>query len=138
MFKVYEGVSGPEFPVKVFARNQLAGAFEEADQNLDRLPFKTDFASLLLEFPRTQVKLEDPESDQTRGWHRWSHCIKSSDSTESSTAIELSGGRHVEPAGSMPICTIRVSHEPLRVSTVNTLRCHMHFISWELVEIAAQ
>ena len=77
MFKVYEGVSGPEFPVKLFARNQLTGVFEKTDQNLDRLPFKPDLAALLLEFARTQVKLEDPESDQTRGWHDWSHCITS-------------------------------------------------------------
>ena len=88
MFKVHEGVSGPEFPVKLFARNQLTGAFEETDQNLDRLPFKPDFAALLLEFARTQVKLEDPESNQTRGWRRRSHCIKDSDITESNTAIE--------------------------------------------------
>jgi len=34
------------------------------NQSLDRLPFKPDFAALLLEFPRTQVKLEDPESEK--------------------------------------------------------------------------
>jgi hypothetical protein len=76
MFKVYERVSGPEFPVKLFTRNQLAGVFQKTDQNLDRLPFKPDFAALLLEFARVQVKLEDPESNQTGGW-LWSHCIPS-------------------------------------------------------------
>src|SRR5205823_7996041 len=51
----------------------LTGAFEQTDENPDRLPFNPDLAALLLEFARTQVKLEDPESNQTRGWH-WSHC----------------------------------------------------------------
>src|SRR5579864_7225672 len=129
MFEVYEGVSGPEFPVKLFARYQLTGVFEKTDQNLDRLPLKPDFAALLLEFARTHVKLEDPESNQTRGWHRWSHCIKSSDSTESNTAIEGAAAGKFEPAGSLPICSIRVSHGSLRASTVNMLRCHTHFIS---------
>jgi hypothetical protein len=68
MFKVYECVSRPEFPVKLVARNQFTGIFEKTDQNLDRLPFKPDFAALLLEFARTQVELEDPESDHARGW----------------------------------------------------------------------
>jgi hypothetical protein len=36
--------------VKLFARDQLAWAFEETDENLDRLPLKPDFAALLLEF----------------------------------------------------------------------------------------
>jgi hypothetical protein len=75
MFKVYEGVSGPEFAVKLFARNQFTGVFEKADQNPDRLPFKPDLAALLLEFARTQVELKDPESDQTRGWYGWSHWL---------------------------------------------------------------
>ena len=74
MLKVDEGVGGPKFPVKLFARNQLTWVFEETDQDLNRLPFKPDFSALPLELARTQIKLEDPESDQTRGWYHWSHC----------------------------------------------------------------
>ena len=74
MFKINEGVSRPEFPVKLIACNQLTGVFEETDQNLDRLPFQPDFAALLLEFARTQVKLEDAEPNCTRGWHGCAHC----------------------------------------------------------------
>ena len=55
--------------MKVFAGNQLAGVFEKTDENLDGLPFQPDFAALFLEFARTQVKLKDPESNQTRGWY---------------------------------------------------------------------
>ena len=36
------------------------------NQSLDRLPIKPDFAALLLEFPRTQVKLEDPNRKRIR------------------------------------------------------------------------
>jgi hypothetical protein len=73
VFKINEGISGPEFPVKLLARNQLTGVFEETDQNLDRLPFQADFATLLLEFTRAQIEFEDPEPDQARGWCHWSH-----------------------------------------------------------------
>jgi hypothetical protein len=100
MFKVHESVSGPEFPVKLFARDQLTGAFEETDQDLDRLSFKPDFAALLLEFARTQVKLEDPESDQTPGWHRWSHTLRIA--TVQSVTPQSSGRRTGRlPAGSL-------------------------------------
>jgi hypothetical protein len=53
MFKVDEGVGGLESPVKLFARDQLTWVLEEIDQNLDRLAFKLDLATLLLEFART-------------------------------------------------------------------------------------
>ena len=66
MLKVDEGVGGPKLPVQLFARNQLAGVLEEADQDLHRLPFKPDLSTLPPEFARTQIKLEEPESDQTR------------------------------------------------------------------------
>ena len=69
MFKVDEGVGGPKFPVKLLARNQLAGVLEETNQDLNRLPFKPDFSALPLELARTQIQLEDPESDQARGWY---------------------------------------------------------------------
>jgi hypothetical protein len=55
MFKIDVGVGGPESPAKLFARNQLAGAFEKADKNLDRLPLQPDFAALLRQFARTQI-----------------------------------------------------------------------------------
>src|SRR5580700_3758488 len=47
MFKIHKGVCRPELAVKLFARNQLAGALEEANQNLDRLPLQPDLAALL-------------------------------------------------------------------------------------------
>jgi hypothetical protein len=61
--------------VKLFARHQLAGVFEETDQHLNRLPFKPDFSTLPLKLARAQIKLENPESDPTRGWYHWFHCI---------------------------------------------------------------
>ena len=67
MFKVDEGVGGPEFPVKLLPRNQLTGVFEETNQDLDRLPFKPDFSAPLQELARPQIKLEEPESNQMRG-----------------------------------------------------------------------
>ena len=67
MFKVDEGVGGPEFPVKLFARNQLTGVFQKTDQNLDRLPFKPDFAALLLEFARTQSRARRPRIGSDAG-----------------------------------------------------------------------
>jgi hypothetical protein len=70
MFKVDEGVGGPEFPMKLLARNQLTGVVEETDQDLNRLPFKPDFSALPLELAGTQIKLEDPESNQPRQWYR--------------------------------------------------------------------
>ncbi len=75
MLKVYECVSGPKFPVKLFARNQLTRAFEKTDQNLDGLPFETYFVAVLPEFARTYVKLEDPKPDDTRTWNRWPHFV---------------------------------------------------------------
>jgi len=71
MFKIHIGVSRPEPLAKLVARNQFAGAFEKADQNLNRLPLQPDFTALLPELPRTQVKLEEPESQRTGSWHRW-------------------------------------------------------------------
>ena len=68
MLKVDEGVGGPKFPVRLFARNQLTGVLEESHQDLNRLPFKPDLSALLPELARMQIKLEDPESDQTWGW----------------------------------------------------------------------
>jgi len=53
MFEVNKRVSRPKFPVKLFARNQLTGIFQQTDQDLDRLPFEPDFAALFLEFART-------------------------------------------------------------------------------------
>jgi hypothetical protein len=38
MFKIHIGVSRPESPLKLFARNQLTGILEKADENLHRLP----------------------------------------------------------------------------------------------------
>lgn len=74
MFEVNEGIRGPEFSVKLLARNQLTGVFQQTDQDLDWLPFQPDFAALLLELARAQIKLEDPKSDETRGWYRRFHC----------------------------------------------------------------
>jgi hypothetical protein len=91
MFKIHEGVGLPELPVKLFARNQLSGVFEKTDQDLDRLPFQADFSALLLEFSRTQIKLEDPEPDPTRNCWHWFHWRKS-DSTESITESKGSAG----------------------------------------------
>jgi hypothetical protein len=79
VFEVDEGIRGPELPVKLFPRNHFSRVFQEADQNLDRLSFKPDFAALLPEFGRAQVKLEDPKSDDTRAWQYWSHCVRPGD-----------------------------------------------------------
>jgi hypothetical protein len=77
MFEVHESVGGPEFAVEVFAGNQLAGVFEEADKDLDGLAFEADLAALLLELTGTEVELEDPETDEARGWCGRSHCGES-------------------------------------------------------------
>jgi hypothetical protein len=84
MFKVHEGVSRPEFLTQLFARNQLAWLFEKAGEDLDWLPLQPDFAALLRQLPGTQVKLEKPESQCTRSWHRWSHGV-STECPESNT-----------------------------------------------------
>jgi hypothetical protein len=73
MFKIPIGVSGPESPVKFFARNELTRILEKADKNMYRLPLKTDFAALLPEFARTHVKFENPKSDGSGRWHNRSH-----------------------------------------------------------------
>ena len=75
MFKIHVGVSGPESLAKLVARNQLAGILEKAEKNLYGLPLKPDFAALLPEFSRTQIDLEDAESEGSRGWYRRSHCV---------------------------------------------------------------
>jgi hypothetical protein len=60
MFKIHVSVGGPEFPAKLFARNQLTGAFEKADQNLDRLPLQPDFAALLPNSPERKSSSKSP------------------------------------------------------------------------------
>ena len=47
----------------------------QAFPTLNRLPFKPDFSTLPLKLARAQIKLENPESDPTRGWYHWFHCI---------------------------------------------------------------
>jgi hypothetical protein len=59
--------------MELFPGNQLTLFFEETDQDLNRLAFQPDLSALLLELARMQIKLEESESDQTRGWRRWSH-----------------------------------------------------------------
>lgn len=83
----------------------------EPNQSLDRLPFKPDFAALLLEFARTQVKLEDAESDQTRGWHDWSHCINAA--TVQSLTPQSSGPR----VSKLPDREAPPSRRPLGLAT---------------------
>src|ERR1700719_1141542 len=73
VFEVHVSVGGPEFSAKLFARNQLTGTLQKADQNLNRLPLQTDFAALLRQLRRTQVKLEQPKSQRTGSRQRWSH-----------------------------------------------------------------
>ena len=62
LLKVHKCIGRPEFLVKRFAGNQFARIFEEAEEDLNRLPFQPDLAALFLEFARTQIELEDPES----------------------------------------------------------------------------
>jgi hypothetical protein len=75
MFKIHVGVSRPQSPVKLFARDQLTGILVKADKNLYRLPLKPDFAALLPEFARTHVDFEDPESYDSWRRHCGSHCF---------------------------------------------------------------
>jgi hypothetical protein len=55
--------------VQFFAGNQLTGILEETDQDLNGLSFQPDLSTVFPEFTRTQVEFEDPESDETWGWH---------------------------------------------------------------------
>src|SRR5579864_4828301 len=73
MFKIHEGVRRPELSSKLFASNQLSRVLEQTHQNLHRLPFQPDLAALLLEFGRTQIKLEDAEPNRSWRWHGWPH-----------------------------------------------------------------
>ena len=48
--------------MKRFASDQFARILKETDEDLDRLPFQPNLAALFLEFARTLIELEDPES----------------------------------------------------------------------------
>jgi hypothetical protein len=62
--------------VKRFAGYQFARILEEAEEDLNRLTFQPDLAALFLEFARSQIELEDPESYEMRAWRRGAHGIE--------------------------------------------------------------
>jgi hypothetical protein len=57
-------IVAPKFLMELFASDQLARVLEEHGQNLKGLFLQPDFAAVLEQLTRSQVRLEDPELHQ--------------------------------------------------------------------------
>jgi hypothetical protein len=71
VFKINEGIGGPELLLDIFPRYHLAGPVEECDENLEGSFLKPYLGAVATHFPTSKVHLElsDPETRGCRGWY---------------------------------------------------------------------
>jgi hypothetical protein len=70
VFKINEGIGGPEFLLDLFPRHHLAGLLEERGENLERSLLELDFVAVSPHFTASKVyfKLSDAEARNCCGW----------------------------------------------------------------------
>ena len=67
MVKIHEGPRWPDLPLKLFARDRLAGMREQNLEDLERLNLNFDSDSVLAQLPSIQVGDEVAEPDNALG-----------------------------------------------------------------------
>src|SRR5215469_2486063 len=71
--EIHESVCGPKFFLKFLTGYDLAGVLKQHYQDLEGLFLKPDLQAVLAQFARTQIHLEDAESESPRKmlslWH---------------------------------------------------------------------
>jgi hypothetical protein len=66
VFKVNEGIGGPELLLDLFPRHHFAGPPEERGQNLEGSFLQLDLVALVAHLTRSKVNLEFPNPDARR------------------------------------------------------------------------
>jgi hypothetical protein len=69
VFKVNEGIGGPEPLLDLFPRHHLAGPLEEHGENLEGSFLQLDLAAVMAQFTSSKVNFElpDPDAHSSRG-----------------------------------------------------------------------
>jgi hypothetical protein len=70
VFKVYEGIGGPEFLLDLFPRHHFAGPLEERGENLEGSFLQLDPVAVAAYFTASKVNFE-PSDPETRGCRSW-------------------------------------------------------------------
>src|SRR5260370_5107316 len=77
MFKIHEGVGRPQPWSYLFAGNHLARSVNQDGKDAKRLARQTDADSVLAQFPRGEVYLENAKAEDTAGRERLRFCHSS-------------------------------------------------------------
>ena len=68
LFKIDEGVGGPNLALKFIAGDEFSGMFQQDLQDVERLVLKPDPKAVLADFALTKIHFECAEADDLGGW----------------------------------------------------------------------